>query len=126
LASSATIRTATHDDLVNRQFTAARPDALWLTDITEHPTAAGKLYLCAIKDACPGRIVGYPIDSHVKSSPAVAALRSAIALRAAAGSVVRSDRGQFRSHAHVRTLPADGLAGSTGRAGACGDKAAME
>jgi hypothetical protein len=31
-----------HDDLVNRQFTAARPDELWLTDITEHPTAEGK------------------------------------------------------------------------------------
>ena len=38
-----------HDDLVNRQLTADRPDELWLTDITEHPTAEGKLYLCAIK-----------------------------------------------------------------------------
>ncbi|MDQ0424558.1 transposase InsO family protein [Cellulomonas iranensis] len=46
-----------HDDLVERDFTAERPNQLWLTDITEHPTAEGKLYLCAIKDACTNRIV---------------------------------------------------------------------
>ncbi|ABH00803.1 possible transposase, N-terminal (plasmid) [Rhodococcus jostii RHA1] len=39
-----------HDDLVRRQFTAKQPDRLWLTDITEHWTDEGKLYLCAIKD----------------------------------------------------------------------------
>ncbi len=42
-----------HDDLVERRFTAAAPNLLWLTDITEHPTAEGKLYLCAVKDASP-------------------------------------------------------------------------
>jgi transposase InsO family protein len=36
-----------HDDLVRRRFTAAAPDRLWLTDITEHATGEGKLYLCA-------------------------------------------------------------------------------
>jgi putative transposase len=40
-----------HDDLVRREFTAAGLDRLWLTDISEHPTEEGKLYLCAIKDA---------------------------------------------------------------------------
>ena len=40
-----------HDDLVERQFTAPGANELWLTDITEHPTAEGKLYLCAVKDA---------------------------------------------------------------------------
>jgi putative transposase len=34
-----------HDDLVGRDFTATAPNQLWLTDITEHPTAEGKLYL---------------------------------------------------------------------------------
>jgi transposase InsO family protein len=47
-----------HDDLVVRRFTAAAPNTLWLTDITEHPTAEGKLYLCAVKDVHSGRIVG--------------------------------------------------------------------
>jgi putative transposase len=41
-----------HDDLVMREFTAPAPNVLWLTDITEHPTGEGKLYLCAVKDAC--------------------------------------------------------------------------
>jgi transposase InsO family protein len=42
-----------HDDLVDRQFTATAPNVPWLTDITEHSTAEGKLYLCAIKDSAP-------------------------------------------------------------------------
>ena len=37
-------------------------DADWLTDITEHRTDEGKLYLCAIKDVYSNRIVGYSID----------------------------------------------------------------
>jgi transposase InsO family protein len=54
-----------HDDLVQREFTAPAPNQLSLTDITEHPTAEGKLYLCAIKDACSKRIVGYSIGDRV-------------------------------------------------------------
>ena len=34
------------------------PNQLWLTDITEHKTAEGKLYLCAIKDVFGNKIVG--------------------------------------------------------------------
>lgn len=52
-----------HEGLVDRKFTATAPDVTWLTDITEHNTTEGKLYLCAIKDVCSGRIVGYSIDS---------------------------------------------------------------
>ena len=46
---------AVHDDRVRRDFTATAPNRLWLTDITEHRTAEGKLYLCAVKD---GRFQG--------------------------------------------------------------------
>ena len=70
-----------HDDLVARQFTADAPDRVWLTDITEHPTAEGKLYLCAIKDTYSNRIVGYSMDARMTASLAVSALRNAIALR---------------------------------------------
>jgi putative transposase len=87
-----------HDDLVARQFTADSPDRVWLTDITEHPTAEGKLYLCAIKDVWSNRIVGYSIDSRMKSRLAVAALENALARRRAegaevAGCVLHTDRG---------------------------------
>jgi len=44
--------TPSHDDLVRREFTADAPNRLWLADITEHRTAEGKLYACAVKDMC--------------------------------------------------------------------------
>jgi transposase InsO family protein len=116
-----------HDDLVLRDFTAPAPNVLWLTDITEHPTAEGKLYLCAVKDACSKRIVGYSIDSRMTSDLAVNALRNALALRGGVATIVHSDRGsQFRSHAYVRALRQAQLRGSMGRVGACADNAAME
>ncbi|OFW77312.1 MAG: integrase [Actinobacteria bacterium RBG_19FT_COMBO_70_19] len=118
---------AVHDDLVRRVFTAGRPNRLWLTDITEHRTDEGKLYLCAIKDVYSNRIVGYSIDQRMKASLAVAAMRNAVALRRPRGTVVHSDRGsQFRSAKFVRLLRNNGLHGSMGRVGACADNAAME
>jgi transposase InsO family protein len=117
-----------HDDLVRRDFTATEPNRLWLADITEHRTTEGKLYLCAVKDVCSNRIVGYSIDSRMKSRLAVTALTNAIARRGdVAGCVVHTDRGsQFRSRKFVRALARHGLAGSMGRVGAAGDNAAME
>ena len=109
-----------HDDLVDRQFSAPAADLVWCTDISEHPTGEGKLYLCAVKDVFSNRIVGYSIDACMQASLAVSALRNAIGLRAPAGTVVHSDRGsQFRSNAFVRTLANNGLIGSMGRVGAC-------
>jgi putative transposase len=117
-----------HDDLVHREFTAGRPNQLWLTDITEHPTGEGKLYLCAVKDACSKRIVGYSIDARMTSALAVNALHNAVLLRGRpAATIVHSDRGsQFRSHAYQRELRAWQLRGSMGRVGTCADNAAME
>jgi putative transposase len=118
---------AVHDDLVRREFSASGPDELWLTDITEHRTAEGKLYLCAIKDAWSNRIVGYSIDDRMKASLAVAALRNATGSRTPVGTVVHSDRGsQFRSAKFVRALREAGCVGSMGRTGTCADNAAME
>ena len=117
-----------HEDLVEREFTAVEPNQLWLTDITEHRTAEGKLYLCAIKDVFSSRIVGYSIDSRMKSSLAVQAMDSAVARRGdVAGCVVHSDRGsQFRSRKFLHALDRHGLVGSMGKVGAAGDNAAME
>lgn len=117
-----------HDDLVQRQFTAHAPNELWLTDITEHRTSEGKIYLCAIKDVFSNRIVGYSISDRMKARLAVAALENAVARRGeSAGCVVHSDRGsQFRSRKYRRTLSRHGLVGSMGRVGAAGDNAAME
>ena len=117
-----------HDDLVQREFTADAPNELWLADITEHWTAEGKLYLCAIKDVYSNRIVGYSIDSRMKSRLAVAALSNAVARRdEVAGCVLHTDRGsQFRARSFVHALTRHRMVGSMGRVGAAGDNAAME
>lgn len=119
---------AVHDDLVQREFSASRPDQLWLTDITEHPTAEGKLYCCAIKDMFANRIVGYACDERMTAQLAVHALRQATARRQPVGTVVvHSDRGpQFRSRAFRAVLKASELTGSMGGVACAGDNAAME
>ncbi|RNE62363.1 DDE-type integrase/transposase/recombinase [Cryobacterium tepidiphilum] len=99
-----------HDDLVRREFTAVAPNRLWLSDITEHKTGEGKLYLCAIKDVFSGRIVGYSISDRMKARLALDAVNSAAArLGNVAGCVVHTDRGsQLRARKMVRTLHAAG------------------
>ena len=117
-----------HDDLVKRDFSTDAVNELWLTDITEHWTDEGKLYLCAIKDVFSGRIVGYSISDRMKARLAVNALDSAVSRRRdAAGCIVHSDRGsQFRSRKFVHALNRHHLIGSMGQVGAAGDNAAME
>lgn len=118
-----------HEDLVRRDFTAGRANQLWLTDITEHPTGEGKVYLCAIKDVHSGRIVGYSISDRMQARLAVAALASAVARRGAqvAGCVVHSDRGsQFRSRKFLAELHRHDMVGSMGQVASAGDNAAME
>ena len=82
-----------HDDLVQRNFSASRPNELWFTDITEHPTGEGKLYMASIEDAFSGRIVGYSIGPRMTRHLACAALRNAIALREHQGTICHADRG---------------------------------
>jgi putative transposase len=119
---------AVHDDLVQRDFSAPAPDVTWLTDITEHPTAEGKLYACCIKDVFSNRIVGYTLGDRMTADLAVSALRSAVARRQPHGTViVHSDRGgQFRSRKFCAVLKANHLTGSMGRVSSAGDNAAME
>lgn len=116
-----------HDDLVQRHFKADQPDQVWLTDITEHWTDEGKLYMCALKDVCSGRIVGYALDARMTSQLAVRALDNAVIGRDHRGTIVHSDRGsQFRSRAFVGRLKHYKMTGSMGHVGACGDNAMME
>jgi putative transposase len=117
-----------HDDLVRRIFTAAALNRLWLTDITEHWTGKGKLYLCVVKDVFSNRGVGYSIRDRMKSQLAVDAIESAVARRGdVAGCIVHSDRGsQCRSRKVRRALNRHGLVGSMCQVGAAGDNAAMD
>lgn len=109
-----------HDDLVLRDLTAERPNLLWLTDITEHPTGEGKLYLCAVKDACSKRIVGYSIGSRMTAELAVNALRNALALRGKVDAIVHSDRGSQGNFVRTPTAVSYEQPNSVGRWGGSG------
>jgi putative transposase len=71
------------DDRVERDFTATAQNQLWLRVITEHRTAEGKVYACAVKGVFSNRIVGYSIGPRMKSHLAVAALNDAVTRRRA-------------------------------------------
>ena len=118
-----------HEDLVQRRFVADGPDRLWLTDITEHPTREGKVYLAAVLDVYSRRIVGWSIADHLRAELVVDALEMARWRRrpAAGQTVLHSDRGsQYTSWAFGHRLREAGLLGSMGRVGSAYDNAMME
>ncbi len=107
------------DDLVNRRFTVDRPDRLWVGDITEHPTATGKVYLAVVLDAFSRRVIGHSIADHLRAELVVDALQMAIWRRNSPdGTVVHTDHGtQYTSWAFGSRLRAAGLLGSMGSVG---------
>ncbi|MDP8928211.1 MAG: IS3 family transposase [Actinomycetota bacterium] len=117
------------EDLVDRKFVADGPDRLWLTDITEHPTGTGKVYLAAVLDVFSRRIVGWSIADHLRTELVIDALQMALWRRqpSEGQTVLHSDHGtQFTSWAFGRRLRAAGLLGSMGSIGDCYDKSMME
>ena len=85
---------ATHDDLVERNFVADRPNALWLTDITEHPTREAKVYCCCVLDIYSRKVVGWAIDRRCETALVNDALSMAAQTRAITSStVIHSDHG---------------------------------
>jgi transposase InsO family protein len=118
-----------HDDLVQRRFVADAPNRLWLTDITEHRTREGKVYLAAVLDVYARRVVGWSIADHLRAELVVDALEMARWRRrpAPGQTVLHSDRGaQYTSWAFGHRLRQAGLLGSMGRVGSAYDNAMME
>jgi putative transposase len=116
-------------DLVNRKFVATRPNQLWVTDITEHPTDEGKLYCAAVLDVFARRIVGWSIAAHMRKELVLDALGMAV-LRRGPGDgkrILHSDHGsQYTSWAWGQRLQKSGILGSMGSIGDCFDNAMME
>ena len=73
--------TAKAPDLVQRQFTAEAPDRLWVADITYVPTGAGFLYLAVVVDVFSRRVVGWAMESHIRTELVLQALNMALYLR---------------------------------------------
>ena len=68
-------------DLVDRHFTAQRPNLLWVADITYIPSWAGFLYLAVVLDACSRRIVGWSMATTLATRLVLDALNMALAMR---------------------------------------------
>jgi len=105
-------------DLVNRQFTAARPDALWVTDLTYVPTRSGMAYVCFIVDAFSRRIVGWRVAGNMKTGMVLDAMEMARRSRGSKrllGLVTHSDAGsQFTSVRFTERLDEIGARPSIG------------
>ena len=110
-------------DLVNRNFTADRPDALWVTDLTYVPTRSGMAYVCFIVDAFSRMIVGWRVASHMRTDMVLDALEMARARRGArrlVGLVTHSDAGsQFTSVRFTERLEEIGAQPSIGTVADC-------
>jgi transposase InsO family protein len=122
------VNVATAGDLVCRDFNRDRPNQLWLTDITEHPTREGKVYCCVVLDAHSRKIVGWSIDSHQAASLVTNALAMAISNRSPKpGTVIHSDHGsQFTSWEFSERVRQAGLMPSMGTVGDAYDNALIE
>ena len=98
--------------LLKRDFKAEGIDEKWVTDITEHPTIEGKLYLCTFKDLFSNRIIGYSMSDRMTADLCVNALRYAVGERRPEDTIVHSDRGsQYRSDDFVEALDNSNLRG---------------
>jgi putative transposase len=117
------------EDLVNRQFDVDGPNELWVSDVTEHPTAGGKVYLAVVLDAWSRMVIGWSIADHIRSELVVDALQMAIWRRrpAEGKTICHTDHGsQYTSWAFGRRLRAAGLLGSMGSIGDCFDNSLAE
>jgi transposase InsO family protein len=116
------------DNLLNRDFTARRPNEKWVTDITYIQTEEGWLYLAGVLDLYGRRLIGWAMDSRMKTELVSTALKQAIGRTGApTGVLVHSDRGvQYASEAYQRLLKSNGFVCSMSRKGNCYDNAPME
>ncbi|MBE3584517.1 MAG: IS3 family transposase [Limnochordaceae bacterium] len=106
-------------DLVHRQFTVSAPNRLWVADITQHETGDGWLYVAAILDAFPRRVVGWSMADHLRAELVLQALEMAIGNRhPGPGLVHHSDHAsQYTSLPFGRRLEEAGILGSMGTVG---------
>src|ERR1700678_3405523 len=80
-------------DLVDRNFTAAGPDQLWVADITYVPTSAGFLFVAIVLDVYSRRVVGWAMATHLRTELVLDALNMAIYRRKPANVIHHSDQG---------------------------------
>jgi putative transposase len=114
-------------DLVDRNFTAEKPDQLWVADITYVPTSVGFLYLAVVLDACSRRIVGWSMATTLATSLVLDALEMALTTRRPNEVIHHSDQGsQYTSLEFGRRCREAGVRPSMGSVGDAYDNAMCE
>jgi putative transposase len=117
-------------DLVERDFTAECPNALWVTDLTYVPTRTGMAYVCFIVDAFSRMIVGWRVASNMRTDMVLDALEMARRSRGGrrlVGLVAHSDAGsQFTSVRFTERLDEIGARPSIGTVADSFDNALAE
>ena len=115
-------------NLLDQKFQVQLLNRVWLSDFTYIRTLEGFSYLCAFKDLCSRKIVGWAMSRKIDAPLALSALNQAIALRSPArGLIVHSDRGsQYASHSFRKKLKDSRFKQSMSRKGNCYDNAPME
>jgi len=117
-------------DLVHRNFSADRPDQLWLADFTYVRTQEGWSYLAVVLDVYTRRIVGWKLASHMRQSLVSDAFEMALVGRQEhedGAMIAHSDNGaQYTSYEYTKRLVDAGIAPSRGRTGTALDNAMAE
>jgi putative transposase len=116
-------------DLVRRRFDTGALNRVWTSDITYLRTGEGWLYLCAVRDGCSRRVIGWAIGEYLHTDLVQAAVAMAVVLRGelAEQVILHADRGcQYTSAQLARFAREHNLARSVGRTAVCWDNAQAE
>jgi transposase InsO family protein len=116
------------ENLLNREFSVAMPNRVWVADITSLWTQEGWLYIAAVLDLFSRRVIGWALASHMRTSLVSAAFIMAVGRRQPpAGLLHHSDRGsQYASDHYQACLQQAGMTVSMSRKGNCWDNSVME
>jgi len=114
-------------DLVERNFSASGPNRLWVADISYIPTWSGFLYLAVVLDVFSRRIVGWAMETSLRTELVLQALNMALGQRRPGGVIHHSDHGsQYTSFAFGKRCEQAGVRPSMGSVGDCFDNAMCE
>ncbi len=115
-------------DLVQRDFTATRPNQLWVADITYVATWTGFVYVAFVIDVFSRAVVGWRVSNSLRSDLALDALEQALHVRSPSGRLVHhSDGGtQYLAIRYTERLAEAGIERSVGTVGDSYDNALAE